>query len=127
MPGNLGGFFCCSSRNSQLVNFYQPALNSDNDGFGAVGSAQFLKDRDQMLFGAGFGKSQHSGDFLVAQTLAEEFQDFNLAVCEQGGCFGFFDLPQETGRERLPSGMNRKNGSSNIFRFALPRVSKLRF
>ena len=64
-----------------LVN--QSVVNGVKREFEAVGDAEFVEDIVQMVLNGLFGDEKFFTDFLVAEALGDELDDFLFAVAEQ--------------------------------------------
>ena len=61
----------------------QPVVNCIKCQFEAVGDAELVEDVMQMVLDGLFGDEKFFADFLVAETLRDELNDFLLTVAEQ--------------------------------------------
>src|ERR1700687_5270992 len=61
----------------------QPVMNCIKCEFEAVGDAELVEDVMQMVLDGLFGDEEFFANFLVAETLRDELNDFLLTVAEQ--------------------------------------------
>src|SRR6266849_5986435 len=62
---------------------YEPVMYGVQRQFEAVGDAEFVEDIVQVVLNGLFGDEKFFADFLVAEALGDELNDFFFAVAEQ--------------------------------------------
>src|SRR5229473_3836007 len=70
-------------KEKELRLIYKPVVNRIQCQFEAVGNAELVEDVVQMVFDGLLGDEKFFADFLVAETLGDELNDFFFAVTEQ--------------------------------------------